>query len=494
MRSHDNFDKDQHQYDIHRRIMERNFGNNSKNDGYQYSNINNENNLGEITGEFLIASEFDKGMPFRPKEHNNNKFYKEQQDPQINNPLLDFNLYDSKPNINVSYFDPLNSYKNSIGYSSVEYDIKILPTIELKSSEKILSQSINNFTFNFTKNFTNSIQTKKSLILSPFNIIQSFCLLYIGSKNNTENGLKNYFSLPNKKITYDSLYKLNNEITQSNLFNRLNLICIPKHINLNNAYLSYINKLGSFISFDPNNSKFETDKINNLISNSTNGMINNIMNPDILNKSMIKIICASYFHSVWQNPFSVANTKQMVFNGITKKTVMMMTQQSEIHRYFEDGKNQILEMDCSDGIFTMGFILPKSQYMDPIITHDQFEYYVQNLKDTYINILQIPKFKHNSNYKIDGLLKKFGLKNIFNSVDISDIAPMINNNSICVSEVIHTCMIIVNESDTKQSSNKNNMGKNNMNNTKINFIANHQFLYYIRYKPINTILFMGQYY
>lgn len=430
-RENDNFDKEQHQFNVQRRIMERSFGYDNKkpiqHDYNQFMDVSD--NMGEITGEFLDTSQLDKGMPFRPKvtistdrfgwenAYNNNNAHDNQDE---KNPHLDFNLYDVKPNIKVSYFDPFTSNAISKSYSNIEDETRILHNNESKNNEILLSEAINIFTFDFIHKFTENLKTKKSLVLSPFNILQSFCLLYIGSKNNTERDLQNYFSLPNKKMTFSSLFKINQHMMSTNILAKLNLICIPNYITLNDAYVSYISKLGNFIKFNPSESDYEANRLNDIISKSTN--IKNIIQPTMLTKNTImEIINTIHFYSQWK--YSFAYVKQDVFNGINKRQIMMMTQFSQKHRYFEDSHNQILEMDYVDNSFAMGFVLPKSQYNDAMITHEQFEYYIGNLREMHIDTVKIPKFKHETKYRIDNLFRKFGLKDVFVNADVSDIIP-----------------------------------------------------------------------
>src|SRR5439155_1589077 len=127
-----------------------------------------------------------------------------------------------------------------------------------------------NFTFDFLNKFNQNLKIKKSLILSPFSIIQLFILLYLGSKNKTEQELKNFFKLSDKKNSFKYIYKLNQKFKISKIINGLNFICVPNYIPLNNVFISYVKKIGHFIKFDLINSKYETLKLNQIIKNSKN--------------------------------------------------------------------------------------------------------------------------------------------------------------------------------------------------------------------------------
>jgi len=145
----------------------------------------------------------------------------------------------------------------------------------------------------------------------------------------------------------------------------------------------------------------------------------------------------------------------------------------------------------------MGFILPKDNYTQPIIgSYEQYDYYINSLKTNEINLVKIPKFTCETKYRIDNLFKKYGLKEIFNNLDISEIIPPFNNQPIGIDQIIHNAVIIVDEQGTKAAASTAMMLLSNSiepQKPKINFIANHQFIYYIRHVPTNTIIFIGQY-
>lgn len=502
-RKNDNFNEDIHQYNVQRRLSERSFGVRGTSGLNQMDKRNNfidsnddVDTHGEITGDLLDTSSLEKGMPLRPKRADHDDHFSEANYRFGSNPYLDFDLYDKKPNGKVSYFDPLSTI-NTINYSNVTENTKILPKKESNNNMQSLSNANNSFTFDFLHNFTDNIKIRKSLILSPFSILQSFCLLYIGSKNRTEKELKDYFLLSGKNATYDALYKINKAMIESNSFSKLNIIYVRNNITLSEAYVSYISKIGNFVKYNPNNPQNETVKLNSLISKSTNGFIKNIIQPDTFNnKPMMLMVNTLYFDAHWKIPFVLSHTKPEIFNGIQKIKVMMMRQNDKYHKYFADSYNQILEMDYTDNAFAMGFILPKDQYGDVMITNEQFDYYVTHLKSTKITLLKIPRFKHESKYRIDNLFKKMGLTEIFTNADISDIVPPLNSIPVFISEIIHAAVIIVDETGTKAMGATSIMEEDSEDTTSkiINFIADHQFLYYIRYKPTNTLIFIGQYY
>lgn len=469
-------DMSSYNYNIDRRLMERGNNFNQSKDKY-----------GEITGEYLETPIIDKGMPMRSHivPALNNIYGND-------NPYLDFNLYREKPNLKVSNYDPVHNLNNdNLSFAKIsDMNQSII------SQPNNITNSSNIFTFDFLEKFTENIKSKKSTVLSPYSIYNCFSLLYIGSKNQTEYLLKNYFNFLSKQQTHNYMYKLNQELLNSKVFNSLNLVLYSNSFTINEAYKSYVDKIGYFIPYDNNNSVQDTKKINTIISNSTKGMINNLLSAQMLQNNKLVLINTIYFNSKWKKPFNLDNTKQEEFYGLTKTIVPMMSQKDTYHNYYEDSNNQILEMDYIDNVFSMGFILPKSQYSDlRVQSLNEFNYYISNLKSKKISIIKIPKFKTDSRYSISNLFKKYGLKEIFQNIDISEIIPKMNNHdNIYVTDIIHAATIEVDESGTKASASTAMFMENSIATKPISFIANHQFQYYIRYKPQNLVIFTGMYY
>ncbi|ARF09413.1 serpin [Indivirus ILV1] len=459
-------------YNVNRRLMERD----SFNQSSSKSDRNDDHDkYGEITGEYMELPPIDKGMPMR-----SNIVSSVHHALPYDNTYLDFDLYREKPNIKVSSFNQYNLQFSNL--NDIDQPI-------LKSSQPMeIIKSSNIFTFDFIEKFVENSKLKKSIVLSPHLIMQSFCLLYIGSKNKTENLLKNYFNFPNKQYTHTNLYKINQELANSNILSYLNIICFPNNLTINEAYTTFINRIGYFLPFDQNSPHRDTQNVNKMILQTTNGAFGNFIQPQMLENNNLVTINISYIYSKWKFSFNPANTRSEIFYGLSKSQVQMMSQAKVTHNYFEDAQNQILEMDYINDSFSMGFILPKNKYIEPIITHDQYNYYVSNLKTTCLSLVRIPKFKIDSRYSISNLFKKYGLKDIFQYIDISEIIPPMNNNQAFVTDIIHASIIEINESGSKSSLNLDIPPQN------IEFIANHQFMYYIRYKPYNLVLFIGQYY
>jgi len=445
-----------------------------------YGKFPDASNVGEITGETLELSDTEVGMPMRcgadSQAQTNMSFdhtIKIEQNKY--NPRLDFNLYEKKPQMNVSYFDPLQAGVASQFGS--DYNA---------GESADLSETLNQFSLNLL----NVVNNNNSLILSPFSIMQLMSLLYKGSSGQTERELKNFFSFSGKQNTFSNIRKVARHLTKS-----VNAVFFSHNFPVNRAFADHVETVGFVDNVDVNRSVKETHRINGIVGNMTGGTINVLLEPGVINKNTrIILVNSIYFYSRWKNPFSVKHTKLELFHSLNRRKIMMMKQTDKTYNYFEDEYYQLLELDYKDDIFSFGIMLPKYN-TDMKVQFEQVQYYVSQMNKTELEVIKIPKFKQGSKFKMDNIFKKMGLKQLFVKADLSDITP--SSDHLRVSTIVHQAFISVDEAGTKASAatacEVQEYGCHSEK-KKIQFIANHPFIYYIRCIPENTFMFLGHFY
>jgi len=485
------FDPEAHKLNIERTFMERGiFNTDTRISKFKkinkQANYNNSKNIGEITGELLDAENIDQGMPTRfflnsidmqdNEKHtlsNPNNIY------DIYNPKLDFFLYDTEPNINVSYYDPIQTKSNiQTQFSELDSLNELLPPLEnINITTKNLSY-INKFSIEMFKEFQRYFTDKYNILFSPYSICLLFSGIYKGSKNLTEKELKKMFFFPEKKDIYDSLFKLIEEINKNSNLIMYNSTIFPNNLLINKSYVDYINNLCIIDVINLSNIDNEITRLNNNIRYKTNGIINNMITNSIkYNQINIIMLSAIVYKLNFQVPFNEIKTD--IFYGEKNRKIEMLYQYNTLHKYYEDNINQILEIDLDNNNFKFGIILPKNN-SQLSIGYEQLEYYISKLSEKSINCI-IPKFKQHTKYKLNNMFKNKGYNLFTNSnTDLSDITPL--SNDIYITNVLHNSYVIMDNINIIPK-------KNNINTT--NFIANHPFIYYIRYKSNNIIILIG---
>jgi serine protease inhibitor len=561
-----------------------------------------DSKIGEITGESFVMNNLDQGMPMRSINEN----YKEDEgaftkhfEHAMYNPQLDFDLYNSKSNIEVSYFDPQQLAPTQHAFSDVnsregvlhnnplnrpldrsldgllagtvnrqdvnmdrdmggmnmsldrnrdmsldmsldmssdrnrdmsldrgldmslergrdigrgrgrDMDMNMDMTMDMNMDMNMdnfnnniiaskdplidLSSSCNIFSVDMLNRFTTSLKAGKPFVISPFSVLNLMCILYRGSKGRTEAELKHFLKLPDKEYATNGLKKMVQDIYRSGSVRMHISTYFPNIFPLNQSFVNYMKSIGIVDNLDLNNLPYEVKRINQQISHNTGGTIKNAVEQSMINQYTCMILVSTiYFYSKWRTPFDPKMTQIKNFYSTQHKRVPMMHQDKTTHMYFEDNLNQILEMRYTDGQTTMGFILPKGN-MQLNLTNEQFGYYISRLSSTKIDSVQIPKFQQQSKFKIDNLFKKMGMKELFTNADLSEITP--TDELLYVSDILHQAFINVDEQGTEAGAVTAATVTYNVSSSKgPSFIANHPFIYYIRFVPTNSLLFIGTYY
>ncbi|AEQ33278.1 putative serpin [Acanthamoeba polyphaga mimivirus] len=366
------------------------------------------------------------------------------------------------------------------GQNTIEFDDKI-------------SDANHTFTINLFNNFDSV-----SNIFSPLSINYALSLLHLAALEITNLELSNLLKY---KYTVDDLQVIN-DIFNDNTIDMTNLMLINKTQNINKKYKNMVNNLVKIIQGDFENPDLVAQKINHYVENKTNGLIKDIISPKNINNDTIMILVNTvYFKSKWKYGFDVNKTFREKF-GSEKKIVDLMNNQNYFN-YYENKSFQIIEIPYQNENFVLGIILPKivpdNDTIDytinnvPIITAQEVNELINNLSLEKVNIY-IPKFTDKKKLNLVPILKKMGLVKIF---DTNMCQLDLISNNICVSNIIHEAVIIVDESGTTASAATVITGRAlarapKKENIKT-FRADHPFVYYIRHLPTNMFLFFGDF-
>ncbi|AGD92155.1 putative serpin-like protein [Megavirus lba] len=366
------------------------------------------------------------------------------------------------------------------GQNTIEFDDKI-------------SDANHTFTINLFNNFDSV-----SNIFSPLSINYALSLLHLAALEITNLELSNLLKY---KYTVDDLQVIN-DIFNDNTIDMTNLMLINKTQNINKKYKNMVNNLVKIIQGDFENPDLVAQKINHYVENKTNGLIKDIISPKNINNDTIMILVNTvYFKSKWKYGFDVNKTFREKF-GSEKKIVDLMNNQNYFN-YYENKSFQIIEIPYQNENFVLGIILPKivpdNDTIDytinnvPIITAQEVNELINNLSLEKVNIY-IPKFTDKKKLNLVPILKKMGLVKIF---DTNMCQLDLISNNICVSNIIHEAVIIVDESGTTASAATVITGRAlarapKKENIKT-FQADHPFVYYIRHLPTNMFLFFGDF-
>ena len=150
-------------------------------------------------------------------------------------------------------------------------------------------------------------------------------------------------------------------------------------------------------------------------------------------------------------------------------------------------------MDYQDGRTCFGIMLPKNTML-PHTDGYTIQNYVANLDNVNLKTLKLPRFKIESKFKAVNTFKKLGLYQIFKDAQLGEMTN--SKEGLMISDIIHQAIIKVDETGTEAAAATNmlvSLSSAPNEPDGVNFIANHPFTFYVRYKITNTVLFIGNF-
>jgi serpin B len=237
--------------------------------------------------------------------------------------------------------------------------------------------------------------------------------------------------------------------------------------------------------------------INTWVEKQTNGKIKDLISPGVLD-AMTRLVLtnAIYFKGNWINPFEKDQTRDEPFTltDVTTVQVPMMNHQARFG-YAETDALQALEMPYTGEGLTMVVLLPKKTdgiaELGKELTADNLVRWLGQIRQREV-IVSVPKFKMTSKFSLGRVLQSMGMTDAFS--DRADFSGMTGNRELFLSAVIHQAYVDVNEEGTEAAAATGAV----MSVTSVGpgqtpvFRADHPFLFLIRDKKTDSILFLGR--
>lgn len=330
----------------------------------------------------------------------------------------------------------------------------------------------------------------KAEVVSPFSISFIMSLVYIGCRGNTRAELAKLLNI-NSGMDSKELVKYMIEIYE--YLKKVMKIVNAMYVNnkyaggLNESYKQLFQQIGYIESFDGKDRGAST-KMNAMIARNTNNMITNVV-PPLNELTMFVLINVIYFKMNWKNKFDTYYTKDERFYGLKDETKVRLMYKKEKISYMEDRTGQYLEMRYMNEDYVFGVFLPN----DNVSLYTDYMARIGNMRNVEVEIY-LPKFKQISNIDLVNVFTKMGVKSLFNP-QYAELQGITNSSNIYVDKIIHECVVEINEEGSEAAAATvvlMELKSTSMSKPKpIVFRADHTFVYYIRNKRTNIILFNG---
>lgn len=368
--------------------------------------------------------------------------------------------------------------------------------IVLQKREATQVESDNNFGIELFQNIAK--EETKNIMVSPFSVYQALLMAYNGADGQTK---EEFAQLLNAKdISIDELNKTHQKLSSSLvkhdskvLFSIANSVWYDNNFLIKDAFIDvnkeYYNAEVSKLDF----SKEATlHTINDWVADNTNQKIKKILN-EISPDEVLFLINAIYFKADWQYQFDKSLTEEETFytsNNNTIEVPMMTTEAS--FNWASDNYGQIVELPYGRGKFSMLLIRPEEGVDELILgmTTSKLNDWIQEMNSYKIKV-KLPKFEFSYKTKLNETLQQMGLLQAFqDNANFSKISDV----SIQISKVLHKTYIKTDEEGSEAAAVTSvGFGITSVGpNQTMNITFNKPFVFIIREKDTNTILFAGK--
>ncbi len=370
----------------------------------------------------------------------------------------------------------------------------------ITATEQNIIESSNNFSFDIFARI-NEADPDKNLFISPLSISTALSMTANGAVGETKDGIKatlHQGDLTDEEINgaYQSLAEYLTNVDPKVIMQLANSNWYKDDYHIKEAFknilLEYYDAEVKSANFANPDTK---DLINDWIENKTNGKITDMLDA-IPSDAVMYLINAIYLKATWRYKFDKSKTEKQNFylsDGSIVETDMMYSEGATANiRYQPD--YTFIELPYGNGQFNFSIILPTElNKLDQII--DAFDVDQLNQLTEAANSLTaeiyLPKFKTEYKITLNEVLSAMGMAQSFGgSADFSQLFE--EQLDLCISRVLHQSFIEVDEEGTEAAAaTVVEIVETSAGGTP-KIIINQPFLYFIREKHSNTILFAGK--
>ncbi|NLD93570.1 MAG: serpin family protein [Fibrobacter sp.] len=403
--------------------------------------------------------------------------------------------------------DPVSSNNTDVkfGINKLNVDRNIVVSTDPRISAT--GSSISKFAVSMYKQI---IEDDKNIFFSPYSITTAFGMADAGAKGNTDLQIRQALQVALDGDDFhgglnglDLSLKSFSDATDNLELNVENSIWAQDNVTY--FKIGYLDKLARnygagiyMLDFmrEPDSSRII---INDWVARKTNQRIKDLIPPPAITPDTRLVLTnAIYFLADWKYKFDSTLTSTGTFyttDGNSIQTPMMrFTDEPATMLYNYSGGVRMLELPYKGDRIVMDLILPDSgkyKAFEDSVTDEGLSGIISGLDSTKLKTIKIPKFQFTTpSVSLTKALQKLGMIDPFTSVaDFSGIADI----PLTISDVLHKAFIKVDESGTEAAAATAIIVEiTAIYNDPNFFVANRPFMYLIRDKETNAILFMGR--
>lgn len=377
------------------------------------------------------------------------------------------------------------------------------PVTTIPNSEKsaAIISADNQFGFELFKKINASLDEPKNTMISPMSVSLALAMLYNGAEGETKAQMQEM--LHKSGLTADDLNQSYKDLVAALVSHDPKVV-----LSIANAiyYRNTFSVKNSFITTNQNYYQAEVQgldfskeaetlqTVNDWVKTNTNGKIDKIIE-QVKPETIMYLLNAIYFNGEWTYRFDPKKTYDMPFKKEDKTSVQVPTMMIENpFDYLSNNDFQLLEMPYGSGKYSMLIFLPQEgkttndviSLLNPENITSWLGQMSEQKKEVYL-----PKFEFKFNNSLVDELTALGMTDAFDDGK-ANLSGISEEAKLVVSEVMHKTYIKVDERGTEAAAvtgitiDVTSVGPDN------SFRADHPFVFAIREKDTQAILFIGK--
>ncbi|KTG38243.1 hypothetical protein cypCar_00015987 [Cyprinus carpio] len=370
----------------------------------------------------------------------------------------------------------------------------------LSSHASILADNSANLAFNLYQNLAKE-KDIENILISPVVVASSLGLVALGGKSNTASQVKTVLSATTVKDEqlHSGLSELLTEVSNSTARNVTwkisNRLYGPSSVSFVDDFLKssrkHYNYEHSKINFRDKRSAVKA--INEWASKSTDGKLPEVTK-DVEKTDGAMIINAMFYKPHWDEQFHhkmVDNRGFLVHRSYTVSVPMM--HRTGIYGFFDDTTNNLLLLDMplahkmSSVVFIMPYHVESLERVEKLLTRQQLNTWISKMEQKAVAV-SLPKVSVEVSHNLQKHLAELGLTEAVDKAK-ADLSNISGKKDLYLSNVFHASAM---EWDTEGNPPDTSIfGTDKLKNPKL-FYADHPFIFLVKDKKTNSILFMGR--
>jgi len=353
-----------------------------------------------------------------------------------------------------------------------------------------------------------------NVFISPYSISMALAMTYAGASGETEMAMRETLGFSLREETHPAFDELQaaldaratrdvpggpgKDTTDAFQLEVANALWGSAEYPFSEAYLDLVDEHygGGFNEADfGSDPEAERERINQWVADETGGRIEGLIPKNSLSAQTVLVLTnAIYFMAGWQLPFDSDETTESTFRALdgSESTVSMMHQNLQTN-YADLPGAQAVELPYVGGKVSMVVIVPDEGEFEAIHTELSgstlfgiFEALGEASGD-----LRMPKFEYEFNTELSEAFKTLGMEAAFGSG--ADFSEMVDSgDGPGIDDVFHKAFVSVDEEGTEATAATGVSTVVSAPPTSFDLTIDRPFLFCIRDRPTDAILFLGQ--